>query len=85
MLDHPITVVLNVFWPWKATGFKVSKFMDTQKQEGHIGHEKQLKSDRYRDLNFFPQALHMCTHIFPKSVNLTLTVVFKYSYVISSS
>ena len=27
----------------------------------------------------------MCTHIFPKSENLTLTVVLEYSYVISSS
>ena len=56
MLDHPITVVLHVFWHWKATGFKVSKFMGFQNQEGHIGHVKQLKSDRYQDRNFFPQA-----------------------------
>ena len=56
MLDHPITVVLNVFWHWKATGFKVSKFMGIQNQEGHIGHVKQLKSDRYQDRNFFSQA-----------------------------
>ena len=56
MLDHPITVVLNVFWHWKATGFKVSKFMGIQNQEGHIGHVKQLKSDRYQDRIFFPQA-----------------------------
>ena len=27
MLDHPITVVLNVFWHLKATGLKVIKFM----------------------------------------------------------
>ena len=56
MLDHPITVVLNVFRHWKATRFKVSKFMGIQNQEGHIGHVKQLKSDRYQDRIFFPQA-----------------------------
>ena len=33
MLDHPITVVLNVFWHWKATGLKVSKFMGIKNQE----------------------------------------------------
>ena len=47
MLDHPITVVLNVFWHWKATGLKVIKVMCIQNQEEHIGHVKQLKSDRY--------------------------------------
>ena len=47
MLDHPITVVLNVFWHWKATGLKVSRFMGIQNQEEHIGHVKQSKSDRY--------------------------------------
>ena len=56
MLDHPITVVLNVIWHWKATGLKVSKVMGIQNQEEHIGHVKQLKSDRYQDRNFFPQA-----------------------------
>ena len=56
MLDHPITVVLNVFWHWKATGLKVSKVMDSQNQEEYIGHVKQLKSDRYQDRNFFSQA-----------------------------
>ena len=56
-LDHPITVVLNVFWHWKATGLKVSKFMGIQNQEEHIGHVKQLKSGRrYQDCNFFSQA-----------------------------
>ena len=83
MLDHPITVVLNVFWHWKATGLKVSKVMGIQNQEEHIGHVKQLKSDRYQDRIFFLKHVHMCTHIFPKSENLTLTVVFEYSYVIS--
>ena len=53
MLDHPITVVLNVFWHWKATGLKVSKVMGIQNQEEHIGHVKQLKSDRYQDRIFF--------------------------------
>ena len=55
MLDHPITVVLNGFWHWKATGFKVSKFMGIQNQEWerHIGYVKQLKSDRYQDRIFF--------------------------------
>ena len=59
MLDHPITVVLNVFWHWKATGLKVSKVMGIQNQEEHIGHVKQLKSDRYQDRKFFSQAYHM--------------------------
>ena len=36
MLDHPITVVLNVFWHWKAIGLKVSKFMGIQNQDMHI-------------------------------------------------
>ena len=56
MLDHPITLVLNVFWHWKATGLKVSKGMGIQNQEEHIGHVKQLKSDRYQDHIFFSQA-----------------------------
>ena len=56
MLDHPITVVLNVFWHWKATGLKVSKVMGIQNQKEHIGHVKQLKSDRYQDRKFFSQA-----------------------------
>ena len=56
MLDHPITVVLNVFWHWKATWLKVSKFMGIQNQEEHIGHVKQLKSDRYQDHKFLSQA-----------------------------
>ena len=38
MLDHPITVVLNVFHTCKNTGLKVYKFMSIQNQEEHIGH-----------------------------------------------
>ena len=56
MLDHPITVVLNVFWHWKATGLKVSRFMGIQNQEEHIGHVKQSNSDRYQDRKFLSQA-----------------------------
>ena len=56
MLDHPITVVLNVFWYWKATGLKVNRIMGIQNQEEHIGHVKQSKSDRYKDRNFLFQA-----------------------------
>ena len=56
MLDHPITMVLNSFGHWKATGLKVSKFMGIQNQEQHIGHVKQLKSDRYQARKFLPQA-----------------------------
>ena len=52
MLDHPITVVLNVFWHWKATGLKVSKFMGIQIQEEHIGHVKQLKMTAIGIVNF---------------------------------
>ena len=85
MLDHPITVVLNVFETSKNSGLKVYKFMSIQTQEEHIGHIKQSKSDRFQDRYFFSQAKHDCTHIFPKTENLTLTVVFTYSYVISSS
>ena len=48
MLDHPITVVLNVFWHWKATGLKVIEFMGIQNQEEQIGHVKQLKTYRYQ-------------------------------------
>ena len=35
MLDHPITVVLHVFWLWIVTGLKVSKFMGIQNQGAH--------------------------------------------------
>ena len=56
MLDHPITVVLNVFWHWKATRLKVRKVMGIQNQQEHIGHVKQSKSDRYQDRKFFSQA-----------------------------
>ena len=66
MLDHPITVVLNVFWYWKATGLKVSKVMGIQNQEEHIGHEKQLKSDRYQDRNFFFSSIAYVHQFFPK-------------------
>ena len=41
MLDHPITVVLNVFHTCKNTWLKVYKFMSIQNQEEHIGHVKQ--------------------------------------------
>ena len=36
MLDHPITVVLNVFDT--NNGIKVYKFMSIQTQEDHISH-----------------------------------------------
>ena len=49
MLDHPITVVLNVFDTSKNNGLKVYKFMGIQTQEEHIGHIKQSKSDRFQD------------------------------------
>ena len=38
MLDHPITVVLNVFDTLKNNGLKVYKFMSIQTQEDHISH-----------------------------------------------
>ena len=41
MLDHPITVVLNVFDTLKNNGLKVYKFMSIQTQEEHISHIKQ--------------------------------------------
>ena len=41
MLDHLITVVLNVFMHWKATGLEVSTFVGIQNQVEHIGHVKQ--------------------------------------------
>ena len=56
MLDHPITVVLNVLWKWKATELKVSTFMGNQNLEEHIHPVKQLKSDIYRDRNFLYHA-----------------------------
>ena len=49
MLDHPITVVLNVFDTSKNNGLTVYKFMSIQTQEEHIGHIKQSKSDRFQD------------------------------------
>ena len=85
MLDHPVTMVLNVFDTLENKGLKVYKFMSIQTQEEHIGHIIQSKRDRFPDHLFFSQAKHGCTHIFPKTENLTLTVVFIYSYVISSS
>ena len=66
MLDRPITVVLNVFWHWKATELKASKFMGIQKQEEHIGHVKQLKSDRYQDRKFLKPSI--CAPIFSQKV-----------------
>ena len=36
MLDHPITVVLNVFDTSKNNGLKVYKFMSIQTREKHI-------------------------------------------------
>ena len=45
MLDHPITVVLTVFYTLKNKGLKVYKFMSIQTQEEHIGHIKQSKRD----------------------------------------
>ena len=56
MPDHPKTVVLNDFWHWKATGLKVIKFIGIQNQEEHIGHVKQLKTDRYQHRKFLSQA-----------------------------
>ena len=38
MLDHPITVVLNVFDTLKNNGLKVYKLMSIQTQEDHISH-----------------------------------------------
>ena len=85
MLDHPITVVLNVSDTMKNNGLNVNKFMSIQTQEEHIVHIKQSKSDIFQERSFFSQAKQGCTRIFPKTENLTLTVVFIYSYVISSS
>ena len=53
MLDHPITVVLNVFDTLKNKGLKVYKLMSIQTQEEHIGHIKQSKRDRFQDCYFF--------------------------------
>ena len=44
MLDHPITVVLNVF----DTGLLVYKFISIQNQEEHIGYVKQSKVTDFR-------------------------------------
>ena len=65
MLDHPITVVLNVFWHWKATWLKFSKFMGIQNQEEYVGHVKQLKSDRYQDRIFVSSMAYVHPY-FPK-------------------
>ena len=67
MLDHPITVVLNVFHTCKNTGLKVYKFMSIQNQEEHIGHVKQSKSDRFQDRSFLYHAKYGGTKIFPKN------------------
>ena len=53
MLDHPITVVLNVFDTLKNKGLKVYKFMSIQTQEEHVGHIKQSKCDIFQDRYFF--------------------------------
>ena len=53
MLEHPITVVLNVFDTLKNKGLKVYKFMSIQTQEEHIGHIKQSKVTDFRIVNFF--------------------------------
>ena len=49
MLDHPITVVLNVFDTLENNGLKVYKFMSIQTQEDHISYTKQSKSMRFQD------------------------------------
>ena len=67
MLGHPITVVLNVFWHWKATGLKVSKVMGIQNQEEHIGHIKQLKVTDIRIVIFFLKH-SICAPIFSPKV-----------------
>ena len=36
MLDHPLTVVLNVFDTLKDNGLKIYKFISIQTQEEHI-------------------------------------------------
>ena len=53
------------FGHWKATWLKVSKVMGIQNQEEHIGHVKQLNSDRYQDRIFFLKH-SICVPIFPK-------------------
>ena len=72
MLDHPITVVLNVFRHWKATGLKVSKFMCIQNPEEHIGHGKQVERDRYQDRKFLSQ------------VGLRIDQIFRYNMCIDT-
>ena len=49
MLDHPITVVLSVFYTLKNNGLKLYNFMSIQTKEEHIGHIKKSKSDRFHD------------------------------------
>ena len=39
-----------------------------QNQEEHIGHVKQIKSDRYQDRNFLSQAFCVCAPIFCQKV-----------------
>ena len=74
MLDHPITVVLNVFDTLKNKGLKVYKFMSIQTQEEHFGHIKQSKRDRFLDRYFFSQAKHDSTHISPKTERKCLEI-----------
>ena len=38
MLDHPITVLRNVFDTLNNNGLEVYKFMSIQTQEDHISH-----------------------------------------------
>ena len=69
MLDHPILDQpwYLMFWHLKATGLKVSKVIGIQNQEEHIGHVKQLKSDRYQDRKFFLKH-SICAPIFSPKV-----------------
>ena len=56
------------------------KFISIQNQEEPLGHVKQSKSDKFQIRLFLYHAKYGCTQIFPKNENLTLTVVFIYSY-----
>ena len=67
MLDHPITVVLNVFDTLKNNGLRVYKFMSIQTQEEYIGHIKQSKSDRFQDRYFFLSSKTWLHPYFPKN------------------
>ena len=54
--------------------------MSIQNQEEHIGHAKQSKGDRFQDRYFLSPAKNDCTHLFPKTENLTLTGVFIFPH-----